>query len=301
MAIYGGMQPSEYYLRRDARKDDKFRDIINLFLTLSQNKRQKEQFGINKELQSRGLDIQERQVESLEGYRNRPPDPSAFVKDIEHLRTMYPGASDDELFRIYQEKGGPSVFQEKVAYGSDVLGMDPLATGIFAGGAEGRAPIKTSEQIYADSKARTEGAEAGKPLEVPTPGHEGGKGSPQRNAWIKTVDTFYKETDYTDDPKKYLTKTYGLDVTPETRPITPSGLYLDMPRKYNYAIFARDNKVASPEDLDIIRKYDDMFRLFSEVIFPRYATFKEFMKTSVSRDDDMDIRQMKDWYDIYAK
>ena len=81
--------------------------------------------------------------------------------------------------------------------------------------------------------------------------------------------------------------------------------------------FAKDNEVASAEDLDTIRKYDDMFRLFKEVLLPRYyrdeekvrrngrmvkeSGFVKFMRSDVSKDSDLDIRQIKDWYDLYDK
>ncbi len=89
MAIYGGQPPSDYYSRKDQNKSQKFRDIMNLFLTLKQNAEQKRQFGESNDLRSRGLDIQERQVESLEGYRNRPPDPSALMKDLSYIQQTY--------------------------------------------------------------------------------------------------------------------------------------------------------------------------------------------------------------------
>jgi hypothetical protein len=67
--------------------------------------------------------------------------------------------------------------------------------------------------------------------------------------------------------------------------------------------------VASPEDLDTIRAYDDMFRFFKEKLLPIFYTtkkppmsgFKKFMAQDVAKDSDLDIRQIKIWYDLYDK
>ena len=52
MAIIGEM-PSQYYARKDARKDDKFRDIMNLFLSIKQMNEQGERFGQTQDLAER--------------------------------------------------------------------------------------------------------------------------------------------------------------------------------------------------------------------------------------------------------
>jgi len=310
MAIYGGQPPSDYYARQDARKDDKFRDIINLFLTLNQNKRQKEQFGQQQDLQERKFQQERSEWPTMKQYyegrtedMKAGPGPTTMMRDLQEIRRMFPEADEPELFRIYGERSGPSAYSEKLAYATDILKLPPKQAGYFAGGTPPKEPTKSRTDMMLDNMFRSIGTELGKGTKPEEPGYEGPKGSPQRNAGIKTVDKFYEDTPNSGDPKKYLKKRFGgeIELSIESRPITETGLYLDMPRKYNYAIFARDNKVASAEDLDFIRKYDDMFKFFSEIILPTYPTFKEFMKTDVSRDSDMDIRQMKDWYDLYGK
>ena len=327
MAIYGGQPPSDYYARQDQRKDDKFRDIINLFLTLSQNKRQKEQFGQQQDLQERKFAQEQAEWPTMRGYYEgrtedmaAGPSPTPMMKDLQEIRRMFPEATEAEIFKIYGDKSGISVYEEKLTYAQDVLKLPPKQAGYFAGGVPPKEPSKTPGQLLTDSMFRQMGTELGKGAAPTELGYEGPKGSPQRNAWVKNVDRFYKEMDDAGTPttpKEYMEERYELDATPDQRPITPSGLYLDMPRKYNYARFAKDNEVASAEDLDTIRKYDDMFRLFKEVLLPRYyrdeekvrrngrmvkeSGFVKFMRSDVARDSDLDIRQLKDWYDLYDK
>jgi len=73
MAIYGGQPPSDYYARQDARKDDKFRDIINLFMQLNQAKEQKRQFNVGAKQEEEKMKYMGPYYESMTDYRNNPP------------------------------------------------------------------------------------------------------------------------------------------------------------------------------------------------------------------------------------
>ena len=152
MAIYGGQPPSDYYARQDARKDDKFRDIINLFLQLKQMKTQTSQFDEEKALQERELGIKERQVESLDAYRQRPQTyaPSDLSKRIDDLKTRF-GVDDATAFQMLQQMNWkpPEVIEQESAARARGAG-----TGAFA-------PTKTPEQIREEARARAQGAGTG--------------------------------------------------------------------------------------------------------------------------------------------
>lgn len=86
----------------------------------------------------------------------------------------------------------------------------------------------------------------------------------------------------------------------KARPVV-RGIALDMPYKYNLAILNRNDGVETPEDLDIIQKYDAMFQYFNDTLRVKAEKFKDFMKLPEAKDPDFDKAQIKIWYDIYRK
>jgi len=107
MAIYGGQPPSDYYARQDARKDDKFRDIINLFLQLKQMKQGTEQQEWERGFKEKALDLDERQLQSLEDYRTRPQTyaPPEIKKTLEYMVESGLAPDITSAHRMYNERG----------------------------------------------------------------------------------------------------------------------------------------------------------------------------------------------------
>uniref|UniRef100_A0A6M3IRR3 Uncharacterized protein n=1 Tax=viral metagenome TaxID=1070528 RepID=A0A6M3IRR3_9ZZZZ len=91
---------------------------------------------------------------------------------------------------------------------------------------------------------------------------------------------------------------------PDARPEV-GGIFLDMPQDYNVALLNKVDGVATPKDLDTIKKYDDWFKYFQLVSNPDSAkangmiyapTFKDWLRLRVKNIDRV---YMKKWYDIY--
>lgn len=91
----------------------------------------------------------------------------------------------------------------------------------------------------------------------------------------------------------------------KARPVV-SGIKFDMPYDYNLAILNQQDRVETPEDLDVIAKYEAMYRVFQERLMGQgINSFKKFMTAEETRDlrEDPNFNkgQIKRWYDIYRK
>lgn len=102
---------------------------------------------------------------------------------------------------------------------------------------------------------------------------------------------------------KFLRNAIG---TQGGEPPIVEGMRLDMPVRYQEAIFNQRDGVAPPEDILLIQKYDDMFRIFLEDILPRLTQggkkgFNEFMVKfpELAKDKDIDRVRIKLWIAIY--
>ncbi len=89
-------------------------------------------------------------------------------------------------------------------------------------------------------------------------------------------------------------------------PVSSQGHRLDMPERYNRAILNKRDGVATTENLDIIAKYEGMFRVFQDrLLAGDIDSFKKFMTSADTRDlrgdPNFDIGQIKLWYDIFRK
>ena len=89
-------------------------------------------------------------------------------------------------------------------------------------------------------------------------------------------------------------------------PLSSQGYRLDMPERYNRAILNKRDGVATAENLDVIMKYDAMFRVFQDrLLGGEVNTWKKFLTSEYTRDlrDDpnFDNGQIKLWYDIFRK
>lgn len=87
----------------------------------------------------------------------------------------------------------------------------------------------------------------------------------------------------------------------KARPVV-MGISLDMPYKYNLAVLNKNDRVATPEDLQLIQEYDDMFEYFNTQLMGKGITnFKDFMKSDLAKDKALDKAQIKKWYELYGK
>jgi hypothetical protein len=84
-------------------------------------------------------------------------------------------------------------------------------------------------------------------------------------------------------------------------PTSPQGYRLDMPEKYNRAILNQRDGVATEEDTNTIKNYENMFKIFQDEL-KVYPTFKDWLRLSVTTKlKGLDKNQMKIWYDVYAE
>ena len=89
-------------------------------------------------------------------------------------------------------------------------------------------------------------------------------------------------------------------------PTSQQGYRLDMPMKYNVAVLNKKDGWETPEDLDIIAKYEAMFKVFKDDLLAKgINTFEKFMTSFETQDlrrhPDFDKNQIKRWYDIYKR
>ncbi len=84
-------------------------------------------------------------------------------------------------------------------------------------------------------------------------------------------------------------------------PVSQQGYRLDMPERYNRATLKQRDGVATVEDTNTIRNYEDMFKIFNDEL-KDYPTFKDWISSSpTAKLVGLDKNQMKIWYDIYAE
>lgn len=84
-------------------------------------------------------------------------------------------------------------------------------------------------------------------------------------------------------------------------PTSQQGYRLDMPEQYNRAILNQRDGVATAEDKNTIKNYEDMFKIFQDEL-KDYPTFKDWISSSpTNKLVGLDKNQMKIWYDIYAE
>jgi len=260
MAIYGGQPPSDYYARQDQRKDDKFRDIINLFLEMKQLKQQQGQFEDEKSLQERELGLREQQqgymgdyYKSLTDDRLSGPDPTSMMQDMTYLMETYK-VGPDEAMRMYQEKGGPSAFKEKLEYAKGPMGLGDANAGYAAGLSE---PGSSKESDYDKRLSAAEIA------------FKNGSISDEEYKHVKFGIPIYKEPGVTPTSKHATrrqsladinaayTKWYSREILDNPDAILEwrdMELFFDMPKRYNEAFALRKNDVAKESELEYLRK-----------------------------------------------
>ena len=144
---------------------------------------------------------------------------------------------------------------------------------------------------------------------VVTPEEERRKGATTRDKNKKEMADFYKSIPELID-KEHQIKTKSLRKMLKKQggriPTSQQGYRLDMPTKYNVAILNKKDGVATPEDLDIIAKYEAMFGVFKDRLLARgIDSFDKFMTSmdtiDLRRDHNFEKKQIKRWYDIYKR
>lgn len=136
-----------------------------------------------------------------------------------------------------------------------------------------------------------------------TPEEKRRKGASIRDSNARELRDFYKSIPELIDKgrikakelRKMVERTGGGD------PVSQQGYRLDMPEQYNRAILNQRDGVATVEDKNTIKNYEDMFKIFKDEL-KDYPTFKGWISSSPIRNlVGLDKNQMKMWYDIYAE
>ncbi len=327
MAIFGEL-PSQYYSRRDARKDNKFRDIINLFLQLKQSKTQREQFGISKDLQSRGLDIQEQRAEYMKPYyRGRAeemaadPDPTARQRDIDRLIS-------EGVVKDYAE-GEEFLRKTGIMTPEEARERGYAST---AGAAEARQdfPTRVRPDVYDKRKADLQAlVDTGKitpeqmtaalhgiGAKLEDPGDDDSKRNSNATQYrIWKENTFaYGDKDGAKEMKKEATRIYKRTGNAPT----VAGFRIDMPTDYNLGLHKTRDGIATDHDRSVVAKYNAQFDAWQKLkdgvdikdkdgkVVGRVElkNFKEFMayisnpRNGVTKGT-WDRDRVRIWYDIY--
>lgn len=142
-----------------------------------------------------------------------------------------------------------------------------------------------------------------------TPEEKRRKGASFRDGNARELRDFYKTIPGLIDNKGRIVSKKLRKIVAERGggpPVSSQGYRLDMPERYNRAILNKRDGVATTENLDIIAKYEGMFRVFQDrLLAGGIDSFKKFITSADTKDlrDDpnFDNYQIKLWYDIFRK
>jgi len=135
-----------------------------------------------------------------------------------------------------------------------------------------------------------------------TPEEKKRKGASIRDANYREMRDFYKSIPELTEKGRIKSKELREIVEKQGGgiPTSHQGYRLDMPERYNRAILNQKDGVATVEDTDTIKNYEDMFKIFQDEL-KDYPTFKSWISSSpANKLMGLDKNQMKTWYDIYG-
>lgn len=142
-----------------------------------------------------------------------------------------------------------------------------------------------------------------------TPEEKRRKGASFRDGNARELRDFYKTIQGLIDDKGRVVPRKLRKIVAERGggpPISSQGHRLDMPERYNRAILNKRDGVATIENLDVIAKYEGMFKVFQDrLLAGGIDSFKKFMASAdtgdLRGDPNFDIGQIKLWYEIFRK
>lgn len=275
---------ASYQLSQQQRRDQQFRDILNMMMMGKQRKTEQarweqqqarlEQSATSlQDYRQQSIELERKRMKATEQYRqaqlDKPPTKTALEKKIDWAWTYFKG--DEKRFSNWFSKNILSI--QKTSF------------------EEKKAALIAKLQDGSINQEQFDKAMFNIPPK-PTPGEIIKKGGNLRQAndtWLKDVYKNAETKDILGEAKKA-----------KARPIV-RGIALDMPYKYNLAILNREDRVETPEDLDVIQKYDAMFQYFNDVLLPKANTFKKFTKLPEAKDPDFDRVMIRKWYTLYRK
>ena len=296
---YGGYygSPAHYYTRRQERMDDRMRQLLNMIVTMKQMREQRTQRTWQRQQQEENARRAQAYLELAQKREARlatPEAPEAPELKEWQAKLLYAKSvmSPPEFKKWYL--GLPTPIKDQLELYEKKKQID----------ARYRRPEKPPTPTTFDKKKTVldKRLKAGKITQPqydealysiaapPTAEETRQKGATKRasnRTWLKDV---YKMTAKT-KPRKLIKDSGG------ARPKS-YGVFLDMPHNYNWALLNQKDGVATKEDLNIIEKYDAMFRVFQEQLLPRFS-WKEFLKSGLAKDPDIDKAQIRKWYDYY--
>jgi len=281
-----------YLTGEKKRKEQGIRDLLNMFLM-------SKQIGEKRGERKWEKDIEERRLTSLEDYRKaqikeweRPealPKPPPFPATIQEaiVASGQGGVKSEgidwskvaEVLNEWQYKEPkPSAYTLRKRDLDKALKLNTITQEQY-----NRSLFNLKQELTPEEKRR--------------------KGASIRDSNIRELRDFYKNIPELIDKgqikprelRKIIGKQGG------GTPVSQQGYRLDMPERYNRAILNQKDGVATIEDEDIIKNYEDMFKIFQDEL-KDYPTFKNWINNSpISNLVGLDKNQMKIWYDIYAE
>ena len=300
-AYYHAQDPAQYAQFQQSRKDQQFQNMLRMMMQLQALKQDRSQWeqSMGLKQQQQALDVE--QFKSLDRYRKaqekyneylmkpKPPTPSATMKTIEYMVGMGIAPDRKTAFNMYKGLKDP----ERIR-----LEAQARAEGTAAGKGTTTTPTTFDRKKSALDKKVQEGAITQQQadqalLGIKPPVSESEKirkGYPTRDANLRFASSAH-EGAILKDMRKQIKGAEGAFPTVD-------GVRVDMPTKYGAAMMNVEDRVATPEDKQIIRKYDAMFQAFVNMVLPNYKSFKEFAQSS-GRGKDWDMKQVKLWFDIY--
>ena len=340
MAIYGGQPPSDYYARQDARKDDKFRDIINLFLQIKQANERGEEFGQTQDLAERKFAQQKAEwptqkgyMESIEEKNLRGPDPTPLDRDIqkwisegvvkdykeglEFKRRLNMQSPEEAAERGYESEAGrrrAAIDYPVPATPSAPSDRDKLKAELDARVAsKTMMPERRDEILYGPP-----GGAAGQT------DYSGPRGDPSREAnqrayinqrtALADIDSEIYPSKQKDRPEAFRQFREKYNQLPAL-----NGVRLDMPHHYQMAIINDRDGVATPYEIDTIEQYDALWEFFVDLVTPptnedgtpvldkdgipipaAAPTWKKFTKHEDYMKPGIDRKHMMLWYQSYG-
>jgi len=288
---YYGTDPARYAMHQQSRQDQRMSNLLNMMMQMQAMKQRRSMWEQEQALQKE-------QLASIDRYRRAqekewakppaPPTPSSTMKTIEEMVAagiapnrkiafdMYKGLKDPE--RIKLEAQMRKEGEEAGKSPTEQTAFDRKKTALQKRVASGEITQQQMDQALLGIKPPQ------------TEGEKIRKGYATRDKNLAFASKAHSQISISDMKKQ-------VKGVPGAVP-TVDGVRVDMPTQYGAAMMNVEDRVATPEDEYIIRKYDTMFQAFMDNVLPNFKKFKDF-RDDKGRGKDWDLKQVKRWFDIY--
>jgi len=299
---YGSQGPAQYAMRQQSRQDQQMQNMLRMMMQLRAMKQDRTQWEQGQAMKQQEFALDKEQLKSIDQHRKaqeryqqhlmepKPLTPSATMKTIEYMvdRGIAPNAKAAyDMYKGFKDPDRIRVEAQAKAEGT-AAGKPPTQTKQTAYDKQ----IAKANQLFDEGKISQEVLDR-KTAGLSPPQSEDEKirkGYSTRDKNLAFVSKAHAKVDVK-DMKKQIKGVSGAFPTVD-------GVRVDMPTKYGTAVMNTEDRVATPEDEAIIRKYDKMFQAFIGNVLPTYNSFKEFA-TDKAKGKDWDMKQVKRWFDIY--